>query len=96
MPPQITRASAAFSSIKYCVQLKLQTQLPIRTEVIFVVSYHLDNVVPSPARTPPHFLQLASFLVDVIGFCCKLLVACCKLQRCKLLVVSFIVVVIPV
>jgi len=27
----------------------------------FVVSYHLDNVIPSPAWTPPRFLQLASF-----------------------------------
>ena len=52
----------------------------------FIVSYHLDNVVPSPARTPPHFLQLASFLVDVIGFVvsCLLHVVSCSVACCLL------------
>jgi len=55
----------------------------------FIVSYHLDNFVPSPARTPPNFLQLASFLVDVknvIGFVvsCLLHVVSCRVACCLL------------
>ena len=65
----------------------------------FIVSYHLyyrqRRTQPGPDSAP--FLATCKFFfVDVIGFCCKLLVACCKLQRCKLLVVSFIVVLIRV